>query len=141
MVAACERSERQGKGAIVAVVDEERSLEKVSTNQSHYWQSGLVRSKVDAHPAVNVDVALQHGAKEMPCEDGNFMIWMSDGRQSGRIDHGPASSFRRLRVHTGLTSARVDDCSPLLGLRTLGAIRWHQDHIYERPHVHQDGPR
>ena len=26
----------------------------------------------------------------MPCEDGNFMIWMSDRRQSCRIDHPPA---------------------------------------------------
>lgn len=122
----------------MAVIDEECLLEKVSTNQSHYWQSGLVRSKVDAHPPVNADVILQRGAKEMACEDGNFMIWMSDRRQFGRVDHGPASPFRRLRVHTGPTSTRVDDCSPLLGLRLPYAIRWHQDHIYEWSKAHQD---
>ena len=74
----------------MAVVDEECLLEKVSANQSHYWRIGLVRSKVDAHPPVNVNVRLQRGAREMPCEDGNFMIWMSDRRQSCRIDHPPA---------------------------------------------------
>ena len=53
---ACECSECQGKGAVLAVVDEECLLEKVSTNQGHDGQRRLVRSEVHAHPPGNMDV-------------------------------------------------------------------------------------